>query len=130
MSDFFLPMLPPTVTAQQHKVSVKARTPRFYDPPRLADARAKLEAYLALHRPDKPLEGAVLLDVKWCFPRGCHAAGSFRTTKPDTDNLNKLLKDCMTRVGFWRDDAQVAVELIEKRWSEIPGICIRVEELP
>ena len=28
-------------------------------------------------------------------------------TKPDTDNLQKLLKDCMTKCGFWKDDAQV-----------------------
>ena len=32
--------------------------------------------------------------------------GEYRTTKPDTDNLQKLLKDCMTATGFWTDDAQ------------------------
>ena len=53
----------------------------------------------------------------------------YRTTKPDTDNLQKLLKDCMTDVGFWKDDAQVASEICEKFWAEIPGIWIRVEEI-
>ena len=67
--------------------------------------------------------------VKWCFPRGEHADGEYRTTKPDTDNLQKLLKDCMTAVGFWKDDAQVASEICEKFWAELPGIYDCAEEL-
>ena len=30
----------------------------------------------------------------------------------------------MTELGFWMDDAQVASELCEKFWAEIPGIYI------
>lgn len=52
-----------------------------------------------------------------------------RTTRPDTDNLNKMLKDCMTALGFWRDDAQVAQEIIEKFWADVPGIYIRITQL-
>lgn len=33
-------------------------------------------------------------------------------------------KDVMTELGFWTDDAQVASELCEKFWAEIPGIYI------
>jgi Holliday junction resolvase RusA-like endonuclease len=40
-----------------------------------------------------------------------------------------MLKDCMTVAGFWRDDAEVAVEMIEKFWAETPGIYIEVEQL-
>lgn len=54
----------------------------------------------------------------------------YRITKPDTDNLQKMLKDCMTLVGFWKDDALVASEITEKFWAEKPGIYIRIEELP
>ena len=67
--------------------------------------------------------------VKWCFPGGRHRNGQYRATRPDTDNLQKLLKDCMTAVGFWRDDAQVASEVCEKFWAEVPGIYIRAEEI-
>ena len=49
-------------------------------------------------------------------------------TKPDTDNLQKLFKDCMTKLGFWKDDARVASEIAEKFWSEVVGIYVRVEE--
>ena len=35
----------------------------------------------------------------------------------------------MTRLRFWRDDAQVASEIAEKFWSDVPGIFVRVEML-
>ena len=72
----------------------------------------------------------VRLAVKWCFPNGNHKNGEYRTTKPDTDNLQKLLKDVMTDLGFWKDDALVASEIVEKFWAETPGIFIYVETLP
>lgn len=67
--------------------------------------------------------------VKWLFPKGRHRDGEYRTTKPDTDNLQKLLKDCMTVAGFWKDDALVCSEIVEKFWAGTSGIWIRVEEV-
>ena len=131
MQQFFLPMIPPTVTAQMHQVITRGNKPYFYDPPEVKTAREKLTAHLAKHVPEAPLEGVpIRLTVKWCFDaKGKHPNGSYRITRPDTDNLNKLLKDCMTRLGFWKDDALVASEIIEKFWADVPGIFIRIEEL-
>ena len=122
-------MVPPTVTHQQHKVTVAAGKPRYYDPPELKAARAKLEAHLAGHVPDAPYTAAVRLVTKWCFPRGSHRDGEYRATRPDTDNLQKLLKDVMTKLGYWTDDALVASEIVEKFWAERPGIYIAIEDL-
>ena len=58
-----------------------------------------------------------------------HKDGEWKITKPDTDNMIKLLKDCMTRVGFWQDDAQVCSEITEKFWGDVSGIYIMVEQL-
>lgn len=128
MIEFFLRMIPPTATAQMHKVTHQGR---FYDPPEVADARAKLLAHLALNAPEKPLTGALRLYVKWCFPSrdGKHVTGEPKITRPDTDNLQKLLKDCMTAAGFWKDDALVAEEFVGKYWADMEhaGIYIRVE---
>lgn len=126
---FFLPMIPPTVTAQEHKVTIRNGKPVFYDPPELKEARAKLTAHLAQHKPEKPYTCGVRLITSWCFPGEGHADGEYRTTRPDTDNLQKLLKDCMTAVGFWKDDALVASELCEKFWAQVPGIFIKIEVL-
>jgi crossover junction endodeoxyribonuclease RusA len=69
--------------------------------------------------------------VIWRFPKGkSHKHNEWRITKPDTDNLEKMLKDCMTEVGFWKDDAQVVVEHVEKVWSGDPtGIAIEIKVL-
>lgn len=129
--EFFLPMIPPTCTHQEKQVRVVKGKPVFYDPPAVREARGKLLAHLIPHKPEKPLKGAVALLVKWCFPlKGGHRDGDYRISRPDTDNLQKLLKDCMTAAGFWRDDAQVASEVCEKFWAAVPGLYIHVGELP
>jgi Holliday junction resolvase RusA-like endonuclease len=126
---FFMSMTPPTATHQEKKVRVVNGKPRFYEPEEVKDARQKLRAHLGVRRPEQPMTGAVRLVAKWCFPQGEHGDGEYRVTKPDTDNLQKLLKDCMTAEGFWKDDAQVASEICEKFWAKVPGIFIQVEEL-
>ncbi len=129
--DFFLQIQPPTATAQEKQVKVVHGKPLFYDPAPVKEAKRLLITHLLPHRPEKPLEGAVALSTVWLFPKGrSHRNGEWRVTKPDTDNLQKLLKDCMTRCGFWRDDAQVVREAVEKRWSDEPtGIYIEITPL-
>lgn len=128
-TEFFMAMNPPTATAQERQVTVMNGKPVFYDPPAVEQAKQKLTAHLAKHRPEEPYRSGIRLLVKWCFPRGRHRDGEYRITKPDTDNLQKLLKDCMTKTGFWKDDALVASEIVEKFWATVPGIYIRIEEL-
>lgn len=128
MIEFFMPMIPPTVTHQMHRVGTRNGKPIFYDSPELKDAREKLKAHLAKHRPESRFECGVRLTVRWLFPKGdTHCDGEYRITRPDTDNLQKLLKDCMTFCGFWKDDALVCSEIIEKFWAAIPGIYVRIE---
>lgn len=127
---FFLPMKPPTITHQQKDIAVVKGKPVVYEPAELKAARSKLMAYLGQHAPAVPLRGAIRLVVKWCFPITVkHEDGEYKTTRPDTDNLQKLLKDCMTNLGYWKDDAQVASEIVEKFWTKVPGIYVNVLEL-
>lgn len=127
--EFFMAMDPPTCTHQEKQVHVVNGKPIFYDPPEVKAAKQKLTDYLVKHKPAKKYIGPVELVTKWCFPRGGHQNGEYRSSKPDTDNLQKLLKDCMTAVGFWKDDCLVCREITEKFWADIPGIYIRIEEL-
>lgn len=90
----------------------------------------KLQAYLARYVPEQPYTTAVRAIVKWCFPlTEGHYDGEYKTTKPDADNLQKMLKDVMTDLGYWTDDALVASEIIEKFWAARPGIYICIEEV-
>lgn len=128
--EFFMAMIPPTCTHQEKKVSVVKGKPIFYEPPELKEARAKLAAHLSKYVPAERYTGAVRLITKWCFPNdGKHKNGEYKITKPDTDNLQKLLKDVMTDLRYWKDDALVASEVSEKFWNNPPGIYIRIEEL-
>ena len=61
MTEFFMPMKPPTTTAQQHKVTGS----HFYDPPALKAARAKLEGHLAKYIPVSPYIEPVELVTTW-----------------------------------------------------------------
>lgn len=130
VTEFFMKMgKVPTVTAQERRVRIVKGKPVFYDSPRIKSAKALLVAHLKQHRPPKPYDNGVRLRVSWLFPKGRHKDGEYRITKPDTDNLQKMLKDCMTLCGFWTDDALVASEICEKLWADVPGIYIRIEQL-
>jgi len=127
----FLLLDPPTITAQQNKVTLVNKKPVFYKPEKLKQARSTIIKHLIPFKPSKPIEGPIKLQVIWRFPKGKkHKHLEWRVTRPDTDNLEKMLKDCMTEVGFWIDDAQVVVEHVEKLWSDDPtGIAIEIQVL-
>lgn len=130
MTEFFMAMKPPTVTHQQKRISHVNGKLVMWEEDDLKDARAKLTAYLSKHVPKEKYKTGVRLLTKWCFPVcGKHKNGEYRTSRPDTDNLQKLLKDVMTDVGYWTDDALVASEIVEKFWADIPGIYIKIEEI-
>ena len=125
---FFLPIIPPTKTNQEKGINFKTR--RVYTTSELKDVEAKFDAYLFPHRPASPLNGPVRLYVRWMFPVvGEHKDGEWKTTKPDVDNSVKTLIDRMTRLGFWKDDAQIASLSDEKVFAEIPGIYITYKAL-
>ena len=133
-TSFFMKMQPPTITQQEHRIGKsKGGRPYIYEPAELKDAREKLTAYLSQHRPPRKLQGPVKLEVNWFFynPK-VQALFAWKTKKPDTDNLNKMLKDCMTRLEYWEDDAQVVYECIQKvdtSNKDEAGIYIEIMEL-
>ena len=47
----------------------------------------------------------------------------YKTTKPDVDNMAKLLIDVMTECGYWHDDGQVSQLLLTKYWCQNENIC-------
>lgn len=130
MIEFFMHMIPPETTQQQKKVHVVNGKPHFYEPEDLKAARVKLMGHLSKYAPENKIMSPVRMTTKWCFPlAGSHKDGEYKYTKPDLDNSNKLLQDCMTNLGFWKDDAYVVSLINEKFWAEIPGIYIRIEEI-
>jgi Holliday junction resolvase RusA-like endonuclease len=76
----------------------------------------RLMALMYEFRPPEPLQGPLLLGVKAYLPipkskpkkwQAAALAGEIRpTSRPDTDNLIKQIKDCANR-AMWGDDCQV-----------------------
>lgn len=116
--EFFLDGKIPAGTHQMKKVTVVNGKPRFYEPASLKAAREEFMTRLKQRAPEKPLQGALIMRSEWAYklPKSSKFTCGPKHTAPDTDNLVKLLKDCMTKCGFWQDDAQVASEIIEKYW--------------
>jgi len=130
-TQFFIPMIPPTVTAQEHRVGIsKSGKPYFYDSAEIKAAKVKFRDHLEAYVPKQQYTGPVRLMVKWLFPiTGNHHDGEYKTSKPDTDNLQKILKDLLTALHFWKDDALVVSEIVEKFYADQPGLFICIQDL-
>lgn len=82
------------------------------------------------HRPEHPLAGPIRLDITFFFhrPKDKKYIGvEYKTSRPDWDNLCKLLMDALNGVIFV-DDAQACDVRITKKYGE-PGVMITVEEI-
>ncbi|MDD3655015.1 MAG: RusA family crossover junction endodeoxyribonuclease [Desulfotomaculaceae bacterium] len=89
---------------------------RSYKAPKQRQEENRLVALLLEHRPPEPLEGPLLFGLRAYLPvpkskskkwQAAALAGEIRpTTKPDLDNLLKMVKDVCSGI-FWQDDKQV-----------------------
>ena len=129
--DFFIPLRKiPSVTQQQHRISTKGGKVRIHDTQEIKAVRRLFRDNLAKFRPEAPLEGPIELNVCWCYEATAdHPIATWKTTKPDTDNLIKIFKDEMTRLGFWEDDAQICCEINAKIYDRISGVNVQIREL-
>lgn len=118
---FFMPMSKlPSGTAQQRQYAFDRRSGKVTSYPRESYKQAKkiLARALAQHKLDEPLEGCILLDVEYLYEtKDKNKIDRYKTSKPDGDNLLKVLKDQMNMMGFFSDDdAQVCCEAITRYW--------------
>ena len=89
-------------------------------------------------KPVDPYEGSVVVITRFRMPRpkahfnkGGLTPRAPRqdehTKRPDTDNLEKAVLDCLSDLKVWRDDSQVGLLLSHKRWTtRTPGASILI----
>lgn len=128
--------LEPDIPKLTHQNGIKTRVvnghAQVYKTPELRALEAKYISSLKHFAPAEPWNCPIRLTTEWIFraPKGNYEI--YKTTKPDTDNLVKTLKDCLTRCGYWKDDALVASERCEKLYAdddEPHGIKIIIHDL-
>lgn len=108
---------------------------RVYNPKTAEGWKGNIAVAAQPHRPNVPHAGPVQVHLTFYFPRpkahyrtGKHA-GELKPTapvrhikKPDRDNLDKPVLDCLKELGFYRDDSQV-FGAISKYYAGPRDIC-------
>lgn len=107
----------PSGTAQQRKSAFVNGRIVSYPSESYKRARRQLYGLLRPHAPKIPFEGPVYLSVAYKYETsGKSKVDTFKTSRPDGDNLLKVLKDVMGELGFYHDDSEVAIESIARMW--------------
>ena len=102
-----------------------------YRKPEVQATRNQLTLMMKKYRPKQPSDRPIRLVVCLYFniSKPKKLWGKYKTTRPDCDNYVKEIKDVMTELKFWNDDAQVVDLRVIKRYSEKATIYISMEEL-
>lgn len=112
--------------------------PRFsghaYTPTKTRNAEALIRKSLKSLEPDELLSIPLSLEVtfyhktpkSWSKKKTNELIHQPKTSKPDADNLLKLVKDSLQ--GFMKDDSFVTTETAKKRWSDEDKIHIVLKE--
>lgn len=79
--------------------------------------------------PERRFEGPCQAKITFGFKaRRKKDIGKLKDTKPDCDNMNKLLQDVLAYIGFFKvGDQQIGDLRVIKKWSEAPFISIEIE---
>lgn len=113
---------------------------KLYDPAKSRDYKDYVRLAASEHAPSALLEGPIGMMVtvyrsmpKYLSKYPNKAAAAERgeilpTTKPDTDNYLKGVKDALKGV-IWKDDSQVVEVFARKRYSAKPRIEVKIKEL-
>jgi Holliday junction resolvase RusA-like endonuclease len=122
----------PPQAQKRHRHVNRGGFTRTYDPS--ASDKADFLAICLQKRPETPLEGPIMLQILAVMPRpkshftkkGLRlSAPLYHTSKPDADNLSKLVKDALNGV-FWKDDSQVCKLFVTKAYGTAPRTEIQI----
>jgi Holliday junction resolvase RusA-like endonuclease len=125
----------PRTTSQQKGDAIRTNALgqkyiHHYRKAKVQNFRTMVGYQLKRYAPAKPSEAPIRLTVFVGFDvKNAKLWGQYKTTRPDGDNYIKEIKDVMTRLGFWLDDAQVVDERIVRHYSEKGTITIQIDDL-
>lgn len=136
MIRFHLPIVPPKATSQTKRLVMVGGKPRFFAKKEHQSAENDLMTLCARHAPESPLQGPLQLSVAFVFPwrksetkRRIALGNAPNDTRPDCDNLVKLVGDVLTKLRFYGDDGQVADLHVTKAWGDAVGITISIQQI-
>ena len=139
--EFEIPGTP--VPKGRPRFSTFGKYPKAYEPHKTAVYENWVAVcYMEACPGEKPLEGAVIVEITAYFPlnkgdynskgepnrRGMAklSNGEPHTKKPDLDNLIKSILDGLGKANAWRDDSQVVAINARKAYSEEGRAIVRI----
>lgn len=138
---------PPTVTSQEKGETIQYKFYRksgrlvsvpyihHFEKPTVAKARSFYTGRFLIEMKKNKLkpprfEGPCQAKITFGFKaRRKKDIGKLKDTKPDCDNMNKLLQDVLADIGFFQvGDQQIGDLRVIKVWSDEPFIEIEINE--
>lgn len=102
-----------------------------YTPKSTQDAEARIRAAWIEKHGTQPAEGPLRLSVAFTMPipksRRDIKDGDPHTSRPDTDNLLKLVQDALNGLAY-KDDSQIWMTIACKNYGEEPGTWISISD--
>ena len=83
-----------------------------------------------------PHSGAIRLSLvatyampqSWSGKKKAAMRGEYKCTKPDWDNVGKLVSDALNAIA-WTDDAVVADGRVTKLWGDVDSMSVTIERI-
>jgi Holliday junction resolvase RusA-like endonuclease len=89
--------------------------------------RVIMMASFVRERPQEPIDQAVRIDVLFMMPtKDKRRWGKPHTCRPDKDNLEKPVLDCLVKAKVLKDDSLAYTGEPLKVWAERGGIDVRI----
>lgn len=116
---------------------------RLFDPGTAEGWKSQIAQAVQNRIPSEPYTEPVMVTMLFKFERpkshytskgaltkSASKTKMFHTSKPDFDNLEKAVSDCLTELGFWKDDTQVVKWTGMKTWTHNkPGLHLIIERI-
>jgi len=87
------------------------------------------------HRPAKPWDCPTEVNIEFKFPWNKSTPQKYllkeewKTTRPDLDNMEKVVLDSLTDEGFLVDDSIICLKTTSKKHSSTPKILIKLKQI-
>lgn len=126
MIKFFIPGVP--VAKGRPRFARQGKFVVAYTPKKTKDWEEHVKWASIEHRPDKPLEGALRINLDFCMPRpkSIPKHKIHHTKRPDLDNLQKSVIDALQNAALFKDDSQFVRKTATKYYSSVPGVYVEI----
>jgi Holliday junction resolvase RusA-like endonuclease len=137
---FFVNIIPTKSTHQSSLRVLRSRSGRFFvgkfSKSPIKRWVSEFSEKISKFKPDAPFDGPMEVEIEFRFPYNKSAprkivnTDTWKTTRPDLDNMEKVILDTLASDGFIVDDSLIVSKITRKMHSPKVGISIFIKKLP